>query len=110
MNSIIIHFGSRVTVSAAHEFAIALAVEWYRKFTPWWVDGAEEEGLIPIDEVDEPVEGVEEGILEDKKEVDFAGEVDTFTDVDLLGEGKLIISGGNLNLTLTWDRGRVKQR
>ena len=93
MNSIIIHFGSRVTVSAAHEFALSLAAKWYRKFTPWWVDGDEEEGLLPIDEVDEPaeeVDEVEEGFLEDKKEADFAGEVDAFMDVDLLGGGKFV--------------------
>ncbi|KAF8330623.1 hypothetical protein F5887DRAFT_79422 [Amanita rubescens] len=109
MNNIIIHFGSRVTVSAAHDLAIALAAQWYRKFTPWWVDGAEEEGLLPIDEADEPGEEVEEGSLEDEKDVDFAGEVDIFTDADLHDGGKLIISDGKLNLTIAWHRKRVKR-
>lgn len=89
MNTIIIHPGNRRKVSAAHDIAADLVSQGYRKLTPWWVDGFEEEGLLPLDEVDESVEEVEEKFPEEKEGVDFAGEVDIFQDVDLLGGGKL---------------------
>ena len=84
MNTIIVHRGNRPKVSAAHDVAADLVSQGYRKLTPWWIDGFEQEGLLPLDEVDESEEEVRE-----KEEVDFAGEVDIFVDVDLLGGGKL---------------------
>lgn len=78
MNNIIIHSGNRVKVSAAHDIAADLVSRGYRKLTPWWVDGFEQEGLLPIDEVDETAEGVEECFLKEAKKADFPGEVDTF--------------------------------
>ena len=88
MNTIIIHPGNRPKVSAAHDIAADLVSQGYRKLTPWWIDGSEQEGLLPLDEVDESTEEVEEIFPEEKEEVDFAGEVDIFQDVDLLCGGE----------------------
>ena len=75
MNTIIIHPGNRPKVSAAHDIAADLVSQGYRKLTPWWIDGSEQEGLLPLDEVDESAEEVGERFLEEKEEVDFAGKV-----------------------------------
>lgn len=72
------------SVTASYDIAADLVTKCYQGLTPWLVDGFEEEGLLPIDEV------VEESFLE-KGEVDFAGEVDTFYDIDL-GDGEFFIS------------------
>ena len=88
MNTIIIHPRNRQKVSAAHDIAADLVSRGYRKLTPWWVDGFEQEGLLPLDEVDESAEEVEEMLPEEKEEVDV------FQDVDLLGGGKFIYQLG----------------
>jgi hypothetical protein len=75
MNTIIINPGNRRKVSAAHDIAADLAGHGYRKLAPWWVDGFEQEGLLPLDEVDESAEEVGERLTEEEEEVDFAGEV-----------------------------------
>ena len=84
MNCILDHFGNRANVAAAYDTAADLVTKCYQRLTPWWVDGFEKEGLHPVDEA------VEESFLE-KGEVDFAGEVDTFYDIDL-GDGEFVIS------------------
>ncbi|KAF8721164.1 hypothetical protein AX14_010514 [Amanita brunnescens Koide BX004] len=82
MNNILVHFGNGANVTAAHDIAADLVTKCYRNLTPWWADGSEEEGL-PIGEVNE------KGFLADKEEVDFAGEVDIFYDIDLGGDDPL---------------------
>lgn len=90
MNNILVHFGNGANVTAAHDIAADLVTKCYRNLTPWWADGSEEEGL-PIGEVNE------KGFPADKEEVDFAGEVDIFYDIDL-GGGEFTISVDNSSL------------
>ena len=95
MNTIIIHSNNRVTCTAMHDLSAALIApvsKWYRKPTPWWVDGFEEQvGLQPIVEADEIAVDVEEDALtvedEQIESVDLAGEEDVFMDMQFTHEG-----------------------
>ena len=91
MNTIIIHSNNRVTCTAMHDLSAALIAR-YRKPTPWWVDGFEEQvGLQPIVEADEIAVDVEEDALtvedEQIESVDLAGEEDVFMDMQFTHEG-----------------------
>ena len=73
MNTIIIHPFNRVKSTPVHDISAALIApvsKWYRKPTPWWIDGFEEVGLQPIVEADEIAEEEEElvGVSDDEDE------------------------------------------
>ncbi|KAM6490550.1 hypothetical protein JOM56_013893 [Amanita muscaria] len=88
MNTITIHSNIRVRVpTLMHELNAALispVSKWYRKPTPWWVDGFEEEGFSPIIEEEEEEEEAmiedEEDIDEEEEDVVLAGDDDVFVD------------------------------
>ncbi|KAF8347564.1 hypothetical protein F5887DRAFT_915817 [Amanita rubescens] len=72
MNTIIFHPFNRVKSTPAHDISAALIApvsKWYRKPTPWWVDGFEEVGLQPIVETDEIAEEEEEDVIEEQEEL-----------------------------------------
>jgi len=71
MNTIIIHPFNRVKSTPMHDMSAALIApvsKWYRKPTPWWIDGFEEVRLQPIVESDEVAEEEENVIEEDVDE------------------------------------------
>ncbi|KAF8678983.1 hypothetical protein AX14_004664, partial [Amanita brunnescens Koide BX004] len=72
MNTIIIHPFNRVKSTPMHDASAALIApvsKWYRKPTPWWIDGFEEVGLRPIVETDEIAEEEEDVIYEEEETV-----------------------------------------
>ena len=90
MNTIIIHPFNRVKSTPMHEMSAALIApvsKWYRKPTPWWIDGFEEARLQSIVETDEIAENEENVIKEEDEEavdedddaegVDFGAFVDS---------------------------------
>jgi len=71
MNTIIIHPFNRIKSTPAHDISAALIApvsKWYRKPTPWWIDGFEEVCLQPIVEADEIAEEEEDAIEEQEEE------------------------------------------
>ncbi|KAF8341913.1 hypothetical protein F5887DRAFT_1076297 [Amanita rubescens] len=99
MNTIIFHPFNRVKSTPTHDLSAALIApvsKWYRKPTPWWVDGFEEVGLQPIVETDEIAEEEEEDVIEEQEELgavdddalEPAGEDVTFENVQGDEEGK----------------------
>jgi hypothetical protein len=72
MNTIIFHPFNRVKSTPAHDISAALIApvsKWYRKPTPWWVDGFEEVGLQPIAETDEIAEEEGKDVIEEQEEL-----------------------------------------
>ena len=70
MNTIIIHPFNRAKNTPMHDMSAALIApvsKWYRKPTPWWIDGFEEVGLQPIVETDEIVEDDDDVIYEQEE-------------------------------------------
>ena len=78
MNTIIIHPFNRVKSTPMHEMSAALIApvsKWYRKPTPWWIDGFEEVRLQSIVETDEIAED-EEDVINDQEEDEEAVDED----------------------------------
>ncbi|KAF8347574.1 hypothetical protein F5887DRAFT_1281203 [Amanita rubescens] len=84
MNTIIFHPFNRVKSTPAHDISAALIApvsKWYRKPTPWWIDGFEEVGLQPIVEADEIAEEEEYAIEDQEEELGASDDEDEEADV-----------------------------
>ena len=77
MNTIIIHPFNRVKSTSMHDMSAALispVSKWYRKPTPWWIDGFEEVRLQPIVETDEIAEEEDDVVGEQEEDEEVADE------------------------------------
>ncbi|KAF8347390.1 hypothetical protein F5887DRAFT_955485 [Amanita rubescens] len=106
MNTIIIHPFNRVKSTPMHDMSAALIApvsKWYRKPTPWWIDGFEEVSLQPIVETDEVAEEEENVIEEDEDDLDENEQTEDVALADVMPTQQGMAAGDYMRLDVAFE-------